>query len=596
MGLVEGTFESGIYRAGEVRLSDLAGRRALPVGVSDFRTVLNNYVFIDKSLLIADVLSMPGASLLYCRPRRFGKSLNLSMLQAFLEDPSPSDPAASDTEDMFRGLAIWDAEGGRFREHHGAYPVVRLSFNNVKHATWEMTVGGIRQNVIAEYNRHSYLAESLRLNDAEKRAFAQMHSGAAPYDEFSGSLLLLTQLLQKHHRHPVVVLIDEYDAPVMAGYTHGYYDEVVGFLKSWLTGALKDNAALAVGVLTGVQRISKESIFSDLNNLIVNTSMSTVSDERYGFMQCEIDALAAYRGQTGGVAQARAWYDGYRFGSVDVYNPWSVLNYFSNRCEPGVYWGNTSGNSVLGSVVGSSDDQVMTDLYQCMEPGALVEKRLDLGIVFPDIGIRQDAIWSMLYLAGYLTTNDTANATDVDVPRGLFIPNNEVRKLFRSEIVQRFSREAGSRDRLDGLHRAFVEGDGAAVAGELERILLENASYHDLTRESSYHTLLLGLLFGMPGYNDPVSNREAGRGRFDVRVQPIDPDLKPVITIEAKWVAPDSAQASDLDGLARAGLEQIAEGAYETGALAGSVGYVRWGIAFSGKSVACACERSAARL
>lgn len=264
MGLVEEVLVNGIYRAGEVRLSDLAGRRALPLGVSDFRMVLNNYVFVDKSLLIADVLSMPGASLLYCRPRRFGKSLNLSMLQAFLEKPSPSDPNASDTEDLFRGLAIWDADGGRFRAHHAAYPVVRFSFNNVKHATWSMTAQLIKQNVIAEYGRHSYLAKSDQLDDKELEAFDRIYGGTASDGEFANSLLLLTQLLRKHHGRQVVVLVDEHDAPVMAGCTYGYYDEVVGFLKSWLTGALKDNMALAVGVLTGVQRISKESIFSDL--------------------------------------------------------------------------------------------------------------------------------------------------------------------------------------------------------------------------------------------------------------------------------------------------------------------------------------------
>lgn len=579
------TYENGIYRVGDVRLSDLAGRKMLPIGVSNFRMVVENYVFVDKSLLIADVMARPGTSYLYCRPRRFGKSLNLDMLQTFFEMPVPGAHEAVDPQPFFEGLAIWDAEGGRFREHCGAYPVVRFSFNDVKKPDWEVGYSTVRAAMAREYLRHGYLLESNTLGDLERERFERIAGGTASEGEFASSLLLLTQMLQKHHGQSVVVLIDEYDAPVMAGYTYGYYDEVVAFLKGWLTGALKDNNALAVAVLTGVQRISKESIFSDLNNLRVDTSMDLASDERYGFLDAEVRALAAYRGQESAVALAREWYDGYRFGSVDVYNPWSALSFFDNRCMPGAYWGNTSGNGVLGDMVRTADETTLGKLYRLLEPDGTVEEPLDLSVVFPDVGVREEALWSMLYLAGYLTTNDVTDPSDAHLPRRLRIPNKEVARLYRGEVIDRFTEVAGGRDRLLALHRALAEGDVEGVAAEFENILLRAPSYYDLATENSYHMLVLGLMFNMRGYGAPVSNREAGRGRFDIRVMPEVPEAGPVLIFELKWARPGTSEATDLPALAEAALAQISDRAYEAD-LPEGVPSRRWGLAVSGKSVA----------
>ena len=551
--------------------------------------VVENAVFVDKSLLIADVLRMPGTSYLYCRPRRFGKSLNLDMLQTFFEMPDAGTPGAADSRRLFEGLAIWVAEGGRFREHCGAYPVVHFSFNDVKKPDWNVGYSTVRAAMAQEYLRHGYLLESSSLSDLERERFERIAGGTASEGEFASSLLFLTQMLQKHHGQSVIVLIDEYGAPVMAGYTYGYYDEVVAFLKGWLTGALKDNNALAVAVLTGVQRISKESIFSDLNNLRVDTSMDLASDERYGFLDAEVRALAAYRGEESAVALAREWYDGYRFGSVDVYNPWSVLSFFDNRCMPGAYWGNTSGNGVLGDMVKTADEATLGKLYRLLEPGGTVEEPLDLSVVFPDVGVREEALWSMLYLAGYLTTSDVADPSDTHLPRRLRIPNKEVARLYRSEVIDRFTEVAGGRDRLMTLHRALVEGDAEGVAAELEDILLRAPSYYDLTTENSYHMLVLGLLFNVRGYGVPVSNREAGRGRFDIRVMPETPEAGPVLIIELKWARTGTPEAVDLPALAETGLTQASDRAYGAD-LSEEAPPRRWGLAFSGKNVAVATE------
>ncbi len=580
-----GVYEKGIFRKGGVRISDLSGRRVLPVGNSNFTTCVENAIFIDKSLLIADVIDSGAAATLYCRPRRFGKSLNLDMLHRFFELPSPSDPSGIDTTHLFEGLAIWDAKGGSYRAHHQAYPVVRFSFGNVKDRTWEESVAMVAANMGAEYLRHGYLAESERLSSAERDYFERITNGQADETDVKRSLAVLSQMLYKHHDRRVVVLIDEYDAPVMAGYTHRYYNEIVSFLKSWLVGTLKDNDALAFAVLTGVQRISKESIFSDLNNLRVNTSLNVASDERYGFTQKEVEALAEHRGAGASVDELRAWYDGFRFGSVDVYNPWSVLNYFSNDCAVDIYWGNTSSNSVLGDLVRGADDRTLAKLYGLLEPGGVVREVLDLGVVFPDIGLRKGAVWSMLYLAGYLTTNDTEAPNDTERVRALFIPNYEIAKLYRSEIIQRFSDIAGDRDSLARFHEAMRNGDDARVQEELERILLESASFFDLTRENSYHMLLLGLLFGMRGYGNPLSNREAGRGRFDLCVSPDNADLDPLIVVELKC-AGKGADDALLANAAEEALEQIEGRAYAVPCNTGVAGVRRFGIAFSGKRVA----------
>lgn len=435
------TFENGIYRQGPARLSDLCGEKGLAIGNSNFEAVVRTSVFVDKSMLIADILKSRAAVTLFCRPRRFGKSLNLSMLQRFFEVPVGAD-AGADFAPLFRGLAIWEAEDGRFREHQGAYPVVRFALNDAKRPTWEETQRALAFNIVAEYLRHGYLKESPALSEEERAQFAEIAGTpltASDFSAFGQTLKLLTTLLHKHYGRPVVLLIDEYDAPVMTAYSGGFYNEAVSWLKGWLTGALKDNPSLAFAAMTGVQRISKESIFSDLNNLKVDTPLNVASDERFGFTQAEVEALADYLGMPEGVAAAREWYDGYRFGNVDVYNPWSALNYFDAGCVADVYWGNTSSNGVLGDMVRGADDAVMGRLCRLMEPDGTIEAPLDTRVVFPDVGVRSGALWSMLYLSGYVTTNDTEQPDDPEMLRCLRIPNKETPSLYRTEIIGRFA-------------------------------------------------------------------------------------------------------------------------------------------------------------
>lgn len=586
----------GVFTYEGARIVDRAGMRRLPIGNSSFETAAESSVLIDKSLLIADIIDSGYYATLFCRPRRFGKTFNMTMMRAFFEMPVDAAPQRN----LFEGMAVWDARGGVYRAHYQAYPVVYLSLRTAKGSSWNEILSELKNLIAAEYARHAYLERSEQLDPSERAYCARIKEGSAPTADYYSSLSRLVSYLHRHHRARSVVLIDEYDAPVMAAFAAGrageknIYDQAVGFLKGWLTGGLKDNPSLAFACLTGVQRISKESIFSDLNNLSVSTALDTRFDERFGFTEAEVRALAAYLGREGGMAEARAWYDGYRFGGVDVYNPWSTLCYFDRACAPDVYWGNTADNAVVGSLVRSADADTLEEVYALLRPGGTVLAPLDLGAVFPELGVTGDALWSMLYLAGYLTTEDTAQPNDTLALRRLRIPNQEVARLYRREIVERFAQEAGGAQRLRKLQAALTEGNAPAVERELNDILVRSVSFYDGVSENSYHMLMLGLCYGMPGYADPVSNREAGSGRFDIQLAPdgAGAGRLPLITIEIKFLkagekrADAEALAGKLSALADGALRQIDEKGYDVASQTAAAA-VRWGLAFSGKQCAC---------
>ncbi len=584
------------------------GSQDAAIGRDGFVPAARDSVVIDKTMLIADVIDSGYTATLFCRPRRFGKTLNMTMMKAFFEIPPASDRNARDLAPLFEGADVWEADDGRYRTYQGAYPVVYISFNTVKKYTWADSFEAIKELVRTEYARHAYVEDPTILSESDAGLFRRIVSNAATDADYAMSLMALCRMLSAYHSKGTVVLIDEYDAPVMAGYTYGYYDEVVGFLKGWLTGALKDGgAALELACLTGVQRISKESIFSDLNNLVVSTPLNVDFDERYGFTDAEVAALAAYLGYADCTDEARRWYDGYRFGNIDVYNPWSVLNYFDQDCSPDVYWGNTSSNAVVGDLIRHAQGENLAEIYELLKPGGVVDAPLDLGVVFPDLETKGEALWPMLYLTGYLTTEDTRLPNNKTRMRPLRIPNAEVAQLYRGEIVERFRQAAGGPRRLAALHRALCTGDVSLCQEELASVARDSASGFDLTSENSCHMLLLGLLFGAPGYDDPQSNRESGYGRYDIQLAPATdevfataygaPKIRPLVTIEVKYLASrDAPQNVDalsakLDALAQDGLAQIAERGYDDAPLPeGAEGRLRWGFAFAGKHVRVACE------
>lgn len=596
----------GIWAAPGARIIDRSGRKTLPIGRDGFAQARLDSVLVDKTMLIADVLDSGYAATLFCRPRRFGKTLNMTMMKAFFEFESDS---GLDAEALFKGTQIWEAADGRYRRECGTYPVIHLSLRTAKGATWPDTYGALCNLIGLEYARHGYLADSHALDEVDRVLFADIRAGRADANQYADSLATLCRMLRAHHGRHVVLLIDEYDAPVMAGYSAEqgtFYNEMVSFLKRWLTGALKDGGeALQFACLTGVQRISKESIFSDLDNITVSTPLSTDFDERFGFTQAEVCALASYLGRQDCLDEAKEWYDGYRFGRVDAYNPWSFLNYLKQGCAPGVYWLNTSGNSVVGAAVQSADERMLADLYSLVQPGGSVVEPLDLGVVFPYVGVRSEAAWAMLYLAGYLTTDDVSMPTDPWLERTLRIPNREIRRLFEKEIPLRFApKQADQRVVLD-FQRALRSANPQALHTTLEQILLASPSHFDLVSENSYHMLMLGLCFGIEGYGTPMSNRESGHGRYDICLLPEtmqgSPSLRqtrPEIVVELKYLAsndaPDDGKALSLrlQKIAEQAVAQIEEKRYGVSEGTERLGYIHWGIAFCGKHCEVACKES----
>ncbi len=559
---------------GDARVVDRLGIGSLPIGIESFADVARNFVYVDKTLLAAELIDRRGVTL-FCRPRRFGKSTALRMLQCFFE--APVDDWIESDPSLFDGLAISEGEE-RHLAQQGAHPVIYLGLNSCGGDTWEAMRASVARIVADEFGRHGYLAESPRVSSVDRRAFERVWSEEGSEEDLQGSLARLARLLARHHRSQVVILIDEYDKIVTEGHLHGYRDEATGFLKRWLTGALKGTVDLYLAALTGVQRVSKESIFSDLNNFTVDTALDHRYREAFGFTAEEVAALAARVGRANRVGELAAWYDGYDFGGEAAYNPWSVLNYLDKGCVAQPYWTNTSSNEVVRRLIARADESTNASLTALAEGGAVTEP-LDLSVVFGQIDSDTSAIWSQLYLAGYLTTHDVAEPYNARLPRSLVVPNLEVRGLFRGELLDRAQAAGGGRRALASLHAALASGDAEAAGRELERALLDTVSYYDLLSENSCHMWLLSLLYGMDGYRFPHSNREVGRGRPDVVVEPDaahEAEL-PAMVLEAKFVA--DATGDQLRAAAEAALSDQALPKRYAHGLAGA-GALLWAVAF----------------
>ena len=418
-----------------------------------------------------------------------------------------------------------------------------------------------------------------------------MAEGEARPMELEKSLAWLSMLLARFHGAQTVILIDEYDTPVNDAHLNGFRREVLDFYRSWLSGALKGTVDLYCAALTGVLRVSQESIFSELNNVRVDTTLDEDRAEAIGFTSGEAEALAAYMGRADRVGEMAEWYDGYRFGQTDVYNPWSVLNYlYGGVAQP--YWTNTSRNGIVVDLVRHAGEAQTAELA-ALAGGGAVAKPLDLRTVFDDLADSPGAVWAQLYQAGYVTTRDTGRPNDGKMPRRLYVPNLEVREMYSDELLARATRLAGSEARLRALHRAVAACDAPAAQDALRRVLLDAASYHDLTGEAGYHVLVLALLYAVPGYRPATSDRESGDGRADVLLEPV-PSEAGRLPAHAMEIKLDKSADTDgaLEACARdAALAQAERLAYGHG-LAGA-GLVRWGVAFCGKRVAAVCERVA---
>lgn len=577
-----------VMTKGKPRIVDNAGWGELPIGIEDFETVLRNFVYVDKTLVVRDLIRRQGTTL-FCRPRRFGKSLFIRMLQCFFEAPVKG--FVRDRRQLFQNLAIAEA-GERFWRHCGIHPVIRVNLSGVDGKTWAEARELLTSQVASEYERHRYVLGCGIMSDEAEAKYRNLLAKEGSRSDLSESLSWLSDVLRDFHGQQTVILVDEYDNPIVRGHIAGWREEVTTFMRTWLTGALKDTDSLFFAALTGVQRVSKESIFSDLNNITVDTPLNHQYAESFGFTEAEAEALAAHVGMAERVDDMRTWYDGYSFGGTRVYNPWSTLNFLREGImQP--YWANTSGNAIVKELIAHADAATERELGILAQGGGL-EHAIDLSTVFDDLKDNPDAVWSQLYLAGYLTTDDVEFPNDAEISRRLRIPNGEVRRLFSKELVIRANRVAGSAGRLRDLYGAMASADPARLDAVLGSIVLDSPSFHDLTDEGHCHMLLLAMLYDMPGYRMPESNRESGTGRSDILLRPDAAHAAslPAIVIEVKRMRRRGKDEPTLEALAAhardVALAQAREREYGHGVEA--AGRLLWGVAFGGKRVRTACE------
>jgi hypothetical protein len=553
----------------------------IPIGIEDFRLLRErNLTYVDKSRLICELIDKPGVqAVLLPRPRRFGKSLNLSMLRCYFEK------RGDDLTHLFEDLAVWRA-GDVYREHFQRYPVIHMTFKEVKVERYEDAWAAIREKIRDLFQTHREVLESGALDGVAAERFAQVLDGSAPTALYHRALLDLSEALHRHHGERVVILIDEYDQPIHAGYVHGYVREMLDFFRAFLTAGLKGNPYLEKAVLTGILRIARESIFSGLNNLGVYTLLRSEFATAFGFTEDEVAALLDQAGRRDQLRVVQHWYNGYRFGGHVIYNPWSVLSYLADADgEVRPHWLSTSSNDLIKLLLERYAGRLQP-AFEALLTGGGVERVLDENVVLDELEENEDALWSLLVFSGYLKAEKRSQGPGEPPAYHLTIPNREVRLVYAGTF--RTWMKARMRDRgasLDRLTRALLEGDAEAVEEQLQLFVDNVLSYHDAGTpgpENLYHGFILGLLAVMEPEYLVRSNRESGRGRPDVMIRPAQPG-KPGVLLELKVARPSR---KTLEQALAEGLAQMQSQGYAAElAAAGATPIHALAVAFDGKEV-----------
>ncbi|EYF03317.1 AAA family ATPase [Chondromyces apiculatus] len=563
--------------------------RPIPIGVDDFRKLREQGMeYVDKSRLLLEVLDRGAEVLLLPRPRRFGKTLNLSMLRSFFEKRE------EDLWGLFEDLEVARA-GDRYRAHFQRYPVVFVTLKDIKAPTWEMAWGAIQKKIARLFDEHRDLLGSGCLSAHEEADFQAILDGTAQRATYQNALLDLCRALERHHGQRVVLLIDEYDDPINAAYVHGYFDEALAFLRPFLGAGLKGNPHLFKAVLTGILRVAKESIFSGLNNLAVYSLLRPEFSTCFGFTEAEVTRLLSDAGKGDLLDTVRAWYNGYVFGGQVIYNPWSILNYVASddrMLRP--YWVTTSSNDLIRNQLRQRAFRHQPAIQALLEGGS-VERRLDENVSLNELSTREGALFNLLVFSGYLKAEAGEGIDGEEPPYRLSIPNREVRQVY-SETFREWMEECLVQQGSDveRLTAALLSGDAEALEEQLTAFTVNLLSYHDLAlvnapgqtttplrTEQVVHAFVIGLLATLEPAYLVRSNRESGLGRPDVTVQPRQPG-KPGVVLELKVVKPGRSPEQVLSEAAL----QIQSKAYTAAlAAAGATPVHAFAVAFEGKRV-----------
>lgn len=551
----------------------------LPIGVSDFKELVDNYYYVDKTMMIKDFLDTRPKVSLFTRPRRFGKTLAMDMIKTFFE------VSETDTSRYFRNKKIWDC-GEEYRREQGEYPVIFVTFKDIKFPTWEQSLEAIRDVVAAEYRRHIYLLESDKCNEYDKKYFRSVVEGTVTEVGLTSAFRNLSGMLNTHYGKPAVIIIDEYDTPIQQGYTADYYKQIISFMRNLLSGAFKDNQDLSFGFMTGILRVAKESIFSGLNNLTIHSVLDEKYSEFFGFTADEVKEMTEYYGVADKYSDICDWYDGYRFGDKEIFNPWSVINYFYNNCFPKAYWQSTGDNSIIRQIVSEADEETADNLRKLMQ-GQTVSSYVDTSVIYPEIQNNPSTIYSFLLAAGYLKTVKKDDLHDGNSICDIAIPNKEIFYVYEKEILSALS-DVISQSTAIAIQQAIMKQDIPKLEEHLQKLLLNTISSFDYAHENFYHGLILGICAIMNNLYRVDSNRESGHGRYDIQLRPFKKEL-PGIIIELKVLKEDVAEDridAELEKSANEALEQIEKKQYVTAMeQEGITRFLKIGVSFYKKHV-----------
>lgn len=545
----------------------------LPVGVSDYCLASSEYYYIDKTMMIKDFIDERPLVTLFTRPRRFGKTLNMDMLRTFFEKTD------KDTSIYFKDKKIW-ACGEKYRQYQGKYPVIFLTFKDVKYDTWAETFDAIKNIFAKEVQRHAELRTSEKCDEYDKQLYENLAVGNVNEVKLSSALLDISGMLHKHYETAPIIIIDEYDTPIQQGYMKDYYDKIILFMRNLFSGGFKDNKHLSFGFLTGILRVSKESIFSGMNNLVINSVLDNKYSSYFGFTSDEVKEMAEYYGAADKYDEICQWYDGYQFGKIEIFNPWSVINYFSNECEPRAFWVSTGSNDIIGQVIEEADAEIYNRLTSLVNGGTFTTY-IDTGVIYPQIKSNPSTIYSFLLMTGYLKVLKTTSVFNGDFMCEVALPNREISYVYHKEILNRLENIIPQSTAIS-VQEAIFSGDNEKLKVLIQTLLTQSVSAFDTAGENFYHGFMLGICALLGGFF-VTSNRESGNGRYDIQLKPMKDGL-PGILIELK--AEKKCTEERLKELSEVALRQIIDKKYDTELIADGVKTIyKYGVAFSGKKV-----------
>lgn len=552
-----------------IHMNHFAKNKSLPIGVSDFKLATTGYYYVDKTLMIRDFLDKKPMVSLFTRPRRFGKTLNMDMLRIFFEKTN------DDTSVYFKDKQIWQC-GDYYTKHQGQYPVIFLTFKDVKSMTWEETFQKIRRLISLEFIRHNELETSSVLTAYEKEQYHLLAGDSGDEVDCQMGLQLLSLLLHKHYGRECIIIIDEYDTPIQQGHTCNFYPEIVNFMRNFFSGGLKDNPHLAFGFLTGILRVAKESIFSGMNNLKTYSILDDGYSSYFGFTEKEVKDMLRYYGKDDKYNELSEWYDGYRFGNTEIFNPWSVINYISDNCFPKAFWQSTGSNEIIGEIIQAATPEITKGLYKLL-CGEKIAAYIDTGVIYPEVQNNPYSIYSFLLVAGYLKVANIYPQSDGNFMCDVAIPNKEITFVYEKEVLNRTNQNSLA----ISISQAIFSKDTQKLQALLEDFMVKSISSIDGANEGFYHGMMLGLCAILGNRYKIRSNRESGLGRFDIQLMPLTKGM-PGFIFEFKHTKDEH---TDLSALADSALQQIEAKKYDTELRDNGVNsIISIGIAFRGKS------------